>query len=65
MIEYREGSTPRVVIGDRPDSIYRYWGKSAREGEPGAGKHLLVYHLLDVAAVARGFGLAWTSTANR
>ena len=31
--------------------IFAYWGKAAREGEPEPRKHLLVYHLLDVAAV--------------
>jgi len=34
-------------------AYYRYWGKAKAEDESGARFHLLPYHCLDVAAVAR------------
>lgn len=37
---------------DRASLIYRYWGKARNRDEQGDEYHLLVYHCLDVAAVA-------------
>ena len=43
------------VTPSAEERFFRYWGKAARVAEARAAKHLLVYHLLDVAAVGAVF----------
>ncbi len=46
-----ERSPPNGVTNQETSRIFRYWGKGSRGDDAESRKHLLVYHLLDVAAV--------------
>ena len=47
--------SPQTVISHNKNeaTYWRYWGKARPANEHGAQYHLLPYHCLDVAAVAK------------